>query len=300
MKKILLITLFFTLSLSANCKSFYLLGSKEQTLKQQISSKNSLVWTQTKSKWTNSELKDALNLNTLECKERAFVLLNNNDISYAVASYEAGSYALKRGWNYLASPKNGLDVVKTFKNSVGVEFVYVYDKKTAVWAGFSPLKYLENKMLETRILQLKKIEPGIGFYVYATRNVKITIQNTPVTNICKILMSDDKYSFLTDSGKDETMKYNSDKTIGVYSRYFSHYRRGVYDETRLTLIYPKLKAQKSTMFRYGPAVPKSMLEYNKAYENTDFYMFDYKEGKCYKGTFPSMKTPPFSSLKEMK
>ena len=298
MKKTLL-TLLVTVAAFAQCQP-YVLGAKTQNSQDLITTENSLVFKSTKGKWSVSSLQKSVNLQTLSCKEQAFVLANNNNISYEVPKAKANSYSLKRGWNALSSYAEGVDVVKTFQHARGVEFVYVYDKPTKAWAGYSPLKENETLILGTRILSLKKIEPNRKFYVYAKNSVTVQIESTPVSGVCKKYMSDNTYAFLTDSGIDDAMVYNVDKSMGVKSRYLSHYKRGIYNESRITLIYPKLETKEKVGFKYGPAVPKSMLEYAKEYEEMKFYMFDYKENKCYEGTFPSMKVPPFASLKELK
>lgn len=298
MKKTFL-ALLVSIAAFAECTP-YVLGVETQGSEELITTKNSLVFKSSNRKWSVSSLQDKVDLNSLECKEEAYVLVNNAKASYETQAYDRSSYSLKRGWNYLASHKDGVNVVETFKSAIGVEFVYVYDKPTEAWAGYSPQKYNLDMMLDTRILSLKKIEPSKGFFVYSKSSIKVNIVTVPQTGICKTLMSDENYAFLTDSGIDAGTQYNAKKSIGVKSRYLSHYKRGIYDESRITLIYPKLKKVTKIEFKYGPAVPKSMIEYAKEYEDLNFYMFDHKKEKCYRGTFPSMKNPPFASLKEMK
>ena len=298
MKKIFL-ALLISIAAFGACKP-YVLGLETQGSKELINLKNSLVFKSSNKGWSVSSLQDKVNLKTLSCKDKAYVLINNDEISYDTPEYRDSFYSLKRGWNYIDSHMDGVDVEKTFKNSFGVIFVYVYDKPTQAWAGYSPQKNNLDMMLNTRILSLKKIEPNRGFYVYAKSSEKVNIVTTVQKGVCKTLMSDDNYAFLTDSGIDSDTQYNEKKSIGLKSRYFSHYKRGVYSESRITLIYPKIKVEKVAELKYGPAVPKSTIEYTKEYENLNFYMFDHKKGKCYQGIFPSMKTPPFASLKEMK
>jgi len=300
MKLILLLSLFLSFNAFAKCTP-YLLGSSKQTSNQVINTKNTLVWKTYNNRWNISKLQDRVDLNKISCKDKAYLLINNNEISYNTSNYDKDSYHLKRGWNYLQGHKDGVDIVKTFKKAIGVEFVYIYEDITEVWAGYSPQRHLENLMLDTRILSLKKIEPGKGFYVYSKKNIKVVIKNTKVKSLCRTLMMNDKYNYILDSGIDNAMTFNIDKTMGLGSRYKSHHIRGIYNDTRVMLIYPKELSKKNIeLKKYGPAKPKIMMEFAKEYEGIKFYVFDYKVDKCYEGTFPSMKVPPFGSLREIK
>ena len=241
-----------------------------------------------------------MNLNTLECKDEAYVLINNDNIDYKTTPYTKNHYNLKRGWNYLAGHKDGINIEKTFKNAIGVEFVYVYEKYTQVWAGYSPQSHLQNMINDSRLLQLKKIEPNVGFYVYATKSMKVDIKSVEISPSCMKYINDENYETIVDSGMTNTYTYNKSKSVGIKSRYLSHYRRGVYDESRILLIYPKLKLEAKNILKYGPAEPKSEIIYQKEQENKKFFIYDFKDEKCYMGIFPSRKLPPFSSLKELK
>ena len=108
-----------------------------------------------------------------------------------------------------------------------------------------------------------------------------------------------EFAVLTDSGMDEIYTDNKNKTMSVKSRYKTHYKIGIYDDTRVSLIYPKINTNLKNEFKYGPAKPKIQLLYAKEYEGKKFYIYDYKEKKCFQGLFPSMKIPPFATLKEI-
>ena len=287
-----------SISAYASCTP-YLVGATSQDKNQTITSKNSLVWTHSKSKWNVSKLLDSVDVKSLSCDKDAYVLVSNDEKSYKTPSYTKDSYSLKKGWNYLPSHKDGVDVVKTFKNLKDLEFVYVYDKRTAAWAAYSPVKNLEEMMSETRVLALKKIEPGIGFYVYAKKSMRVDIKHVKMSEACMKFINDDNFDTLIDSGTSDDATQNSTKSMAIQSRYFSHYRRGVYDESRVMLIYPKLKLKGTFAYKYGPASPKVMLKYAKEYEESAFYIYDFKDEQCYSGKFPSQKIPPFSSLKKL-
>lgn len=299
MKKILLLSMLLNIALQANCNSYYLLGSKKQTLNQTISSKDTVIWKSSNNRWDVSKLQESVDLNNLSCGDSTYLLINNDSISYKTEAYTKDSYSLKRGWNYLSSHVDGVDIEKTFENTNGVEFVYVYDRVTQAWAGHSPLKYLQDMIDKKRILSLKKIEPNIGFYVYSTKHIKVDIKSVEVNLSCSNFINNDKYNTLLDSGINREFSYNNNKNMALKSRYLSHYKRGVYDDTRVVLIYPKLDTGLKRILKYGPAKPKTEIEYSKEYEGLKFYMFDYIDEKCYQGIFPSMKIPPFASLQEI-
>lgn len=300
MKIILFCVLVFSLNLQANCSSFFLLGSTNQSVKQTIISENTIVWKSSKKRWSDSKPYNKVVLENLSCDDSAYLLINNNDISYETPNYGKNSYSLKRGWNYLHSHENGVDIEKTFKGNNFINFVYVYDKPTQAWAGFSPQKNLQSIMQDTRILSLKKIEPNRGFYVYATRSINVNIQSVEISSSCKKIINNNKFTTLTNSGTNNAKTYNKDKTISIKSRYLSHHRIGIYDETRIMFIYPRLESKTKDINKYGPANPKALIEYSEAYEEKKFYMFDFKQEKCFEGRFPSKMVPPFSSLKELK
>jgi hypothetical protein len=88
--------------------------------------------------------------------------------------------------------------------------------------------------------------------------------------------------------------------MSAKSRYFSHHEKGIYNDTRIVLIYPKLEAKTKRSYKYGPAMPKTFFEFSKEYEAKKFFVYDFKEQKCFEGIFPSMQIPPFPTLKEIK
>lgn len=290
----------FTTILSAS--QWYLLGDKNQKYSGVLKTKNSIVWTDRDGNWSVSKPQDNLNLSDITKKDIGYILINNDETDYNTKGYRDDSYNLKKGWNYIGSHIDGVDIEETFKDSGSVEFIYVYEKLSQAWAGYSPDDELMDKILDTRIISLRYIEPNIGFYVYAKKDTKVDIKSTIVNEICQKKIDDSAFEVLLDSGVDDGTSYNKRKSIGVKSRYLSHHKRGVYNDTRVMLIYPKLKLldKKENMLAYGPAKPKSKINFNKAYEGKTFYMYDYHTKECYEGILPSVKIPPFSVLKKLK
>lgn len=207
---------------------------------------------------------------------------------YTKALYSEKSYDLKKGWNTLTTNSEGVDVKKTFSKD---ELVVVYDDFSKLWASNKPTH---------QQLYAKYIEPHITFFVYASRAKKVKIVSTQVSVTCQKLINTKGYKVVIDSALTKEPTYSSDKTMSLYSRYLSHYDRGIYNDTRVMLIYKELptKVKKDT-FRYGPAEPKSMVRFAKEYEGKTFYMYDFYEKSCYKGLLPSMKIPPFAVLQKL-
>ena len=170
-----------------------------------------------------------------------------------------------------------------------------------MWAGYSPDNNLMKKILSTRILSLKYIEPGLGFYVYAKNDVKIDIKSTVISATCQKKIDSDEFGVVYDTGTSKDIVFNDDKSIGVGSRYLSHHKRGIYNDTRVALIYPKIDKLHSEkqILKYGPAVPKVKIRFNKAYEAMTYYIYDYNTRVCYEGILPSAKIPPYSVLKKL-
>jgi hypothetical protein len=94
-----------------------------------------------------------------------------------------------------------------------------------------------------------------------------------------------------------------DEKIGMALRtlYQSHYRRGVYSDTRVELFYPKdVKVNKNLKPKvYGAIEPRFRSEYPQEYQEVSFYVADYFEKECYEGVFPSKRIPPFPILKKL-
>ncbi len=292
-----LIFFFLILSTILCASSLYILGDSNNYKDEIIKSKNSILWSFSNSKWNASEPINDLNIKNIK---KGFVLVNNSTKDYSTKGYTKTTYELKKGWNYLPSAKDGVDIQKSFKNNKEVEFVYVYDKASQAWAGYSPNEKLMDKIVSTRILYLKYIEPNIGFYAYALKDTRVDIKNTSIAKSCQEKI-DAGYSVITASGIDKEVVYNKEKNIGIKSRYSSHYKRGVYDDTRVLLIYSKTDKKSNTkLLKYGPASPRVMLHYTKEYQEKHFFIYDYLNKGCYEGILPSMKIPPFSSLKKLK
>lgn len=296
---ILLLTTVFTLSLQADCNLYKLLGTEQQSI-HKIDSNNTIIWDKTELGWSVSKPQNELDISKMNCKESGYLLINNDKYSYKTPVYSSKFYELKKGWNYLYSYEDGINVTETFSEDEVVEFVYVYDRLSSAWAGYSPNKKIQKSMQNTRILLLKTIEPGIGFYVYATKDSRVKITSNSINSTCQKLVEDKKFAYIVASGLESTAVYNKQKSLGLKSRYVAHYIRGIYNDTRVLLIYPKFTTVSKTTNRYGPAEPKSFIEFAKEYEDKKFYMYDYKFQKCYEGVFSSRKTPPSATLKELK
>ena len=208
---------------------------------------------------------------------------------YTQSLYKQSTYNLLKGWNKLTTNSEGVDVEKTFTKD---EEVVVYDGVTKVWASSKPNKHQ---------LYVKYIEPHMTFFVYAKKAKKLKIASTQVNATCQKLIDTKGFQTVLDSALTKEPTFSDDKTISLNSRYFSHYDRGIYNDTRIMMIYKKLPTkEKKATFRYGPAEPKSMIRFAKEYEGKTFYMYDFYEKACYKGLLPSMKIPPFAVLRKLK
>lgn len=302
MKKKLIITAitFLAISLQADCSSYHLLGSNSQTVKK-VTQENSIIWDYSKSSWNVSEPQNSLDISRLKCQEDGYILINNDEVNYKIALKKNNIYKIDKGWNYFATPKDGIDIVKSFQNSKDIKFIYVYDKPSKAWAGYSPQEMLEKKIASTRILHLKYIEPNVGFYIYAQKDLIVKVTGTTINKFCQDKI-DDGYKLLIATGRDKKAIYNKERTLSVQSRYASHYRRGVYNDSRVAIIFDDVVKNKSTkkLSSYGPASPAVMINYDVKYEDRWFFVFDYFKKECYRGMFPSKKVPPFSSLHKLK
>jgi len=225
-------------------------------------------------------------------------LLKKFNSTNKTAIHSSNTYMIKKGWNQFFTPKDGINVVSTFENISTIKFILTYDKVTKLWAGFT-LKQSVLKDIKEMLL-LKYLEPDITFFVLSDRDLMIKSKHNSVNSICKKIMNDKRFSFIEDSGVDDKPTYAKDSSIAVMPRYRSEFNRGVYDDTRIILIYPKIKADKNANHKYGPADPFILLKYAKEYENKPFYVYDYLQQKCSGGVFPSKKMPPQPLLKELK
>ncbi|MEA3228382.1 MAG: hypothetical protein U9P38_04835 [Campylobacterota bacterium] len=297
----IILTLFVASSIEANCNTHYLIGSETQK-QGKISQENSIVWDYKDKVWNSSTPKNGLDTTTLKCKDEGYILINNNNLNYNISLKRDAHYKISKGWNYFATPIDGIDMVKSFQNSKDIKFVYVYDKTSKAWAGYSPLKELQEKIISTRILNLKYIEPNRGFYLYASKNMTITTQGTVLNKQCQKIV-DKGYSVLIATAVDKKAVFNKTKTLSVKSRYAPHYRQGIYNDTRVALLFDEKKSsQKSSKkpLTYGPAEPAVMISYDESLEDSWFFVFDYFKKECYRGMLPSKKVPPFSTLQKVK
>ncbi len=241
----------------------------------------------------------ALFANTLQEVPHSFTPLEQKslykELSSSPSLYTLKTYNLKKGWNRLITPKDGVDVQETFKDISKITYVTTYDTKSKSWAIMS------NKEATLNMLFLKYLEPNITFFVLAKKDAIIEIKSNTLNSTCKAFVDDEsKYAYVMDSGIFKESTVSDDGNIALQSRYYSHHIRGIYDDTRVMLIYPKYKSDTKRGFKYGPANPKVAIKYPKVYEGKKFYLYDFKQEKCFMGIFPSMKIPPFAVLKEIK
>jgi len=214
------------------------------------------------------------------------------------------TYNLTKGWNTLTTPKDGVVVPQTFDSSK-IQLVVAYDKESKLWATFSSYEnFIAPSMKSEKILFLKYLEPNTTFFVLANRDISVKINSIVINQSCKDIISNDSYADIINSVLDDDVTWSKDKTISIKTGYLTHHERGIYNETRVVLIYPKLETKtihkpKETSYLYGPAFPKVRLKYTKEYEEKKFYIFDYKVQKCYMGIFPSKRIPPFPILREI-
>lgn len=298
MIKILFIFLLSISFLQASCKDYKLLGSDNQN-RVEINSKDTIVWDEQDGVWSVSKPINKVKLTSSTCKNSGYILLNNNDITYKSLLHHKNYYDLKKGWNYFTTPKDGVDVTKTFLDA---EFVYVYDKRSRAWAGYSPKDTLMKKIKQTRILELKYIEPNRGFYVLSSKAMRVAISSKVANEQCQKIMKNKNYDIIYDSGIDKAFSYNGIKSVALASRYFSHNRKNIYNDSRIIIIVPKLKklSTNKTPKKYGPAIPKMMIHFNEAYQEQQFYAYDFLNESCHMGYFPSKRKPPAPTMKKLK
>jgi len=207
------------------------------------------------------------------------------------------TYILKKGWNQLTTPKNGIDVIKTFQDISEVKFVVTYDFKSKYWAGFTLQQDLLKDIRE--MLLLKYLEPNITFFILSDKDMMISVKSTKIDATCKSIMQQKDYSYILDSGLTKTKQQDISQNISINSRYSSHEYRGIYNDTRIILIYPKITKVSKKVLKYGPAEPMVMINYADNYADKYFYIYDYLEKRCYKGIFPSKKVPPLPTLQKI-
>lgn len=231
--------------------------------------------------------------------ERAYILLNQDSSYHKEVLYQHNYYDIKEGWNTLTTPKEGVDVQKTFLDG---EAIYVHDKHTKLWAAYSSSKVLMQKMHKDTLLELRYIEPNKEFYVLSKKAMRVAIRFKLPNKACQKIMKNPHYELLENSGTAEVMSYNKDKTLAFASRYFSHQRKGIYNDSRVLLMIPKLTyfSKDTKLKRYAPALPKIRIVFNKAYVDKEFYAYDYLNERCYKGYFPSKKRPPAPTMQTIK
>ncbi len=229
---------------------------------------------------------------TFSTTEKRFL---HKKISTSSKLYKSDSYQLQKGWNLLTTPKDGINIVKTFNDISKIKYVVTYYNIGKLWAIYSPNETFSN------MLFLKYLEPNVTFFVLAKKKTSITIKSNVMNKACKVFADDiQKYETLIDSGIGNKFTMSKSKIMALQSRYYSHHDRGIYNDTRVELIYPKISSDTEKIMKYGPAIPKVAIKFPKAYEGSLFYLYDFKDEKCFYGHFPSPKIPPFPVLKELK
>ena len=195
----------------------------------------------------------------------------------------------------MSTPILGVDVKKTFDVST-VELVVAYEPRSKSLATYSPTDSQGQK----EILLLNYLEPHVTFFVLAKSDTTLDIKSTELNESCRKIIQNNNYEYMTSSALNKEASSSEDKTISFKTRYLTLYERGQYNDTRVMLIYPKVDSNKKASYKYGPASPKISISYAKEYEEKEFYTFDYKNKKCYKGIFPSMRIPPYPILEDIK
>ncbi|MEA1919746.1 MAG: hypothetical protein U9N52_07905 [Campylobacterota bacterium] len=201
---------------------------------------------------------------------------------------------IKKGWNVFLASKEGLDLKKTFSQNHSITIVAIFEPITKFWALYTDEK------IPQKHLQLNFIEPHKTFFVLSEKDLELPIHSRTIDSICQKIIEDTELSLLYDTGNSKKKTLSLEQDISITSRYYNHEYNGIYDDSRVVLLYKKIpNAKKTTLLRYGPAVPKVLIEYAKAYENEFFYVYDYVEKSCYKGIFPSLEVPPFPLLQKI-
>ncbi|MDF1883166.1 hypothetical protein JHD49_04370 [Sulfurimonas sp. SAG-AH-194-C21] len=209
--------------------------------------------------------------------------------------HKTSVYKLTQGWNKFTSPKDGINIIKTFHDTSKIKYVVTYYETGKLWAIYAPKETFSN------MLFLKYLEPNSTFFVLAKQDSEIKIKHNTLNSTCqKFVDNKTEYSSVLDSGISRDYTVSKDGKMSLQSRYFSHHDRGIYNDTRTVLIYPKYKTTTKNSLKYGPANPKVAIIFPKVYEAKKFYIYDFKQEKCFGGIFPSIKNPPFPILKEMK
>lgn len=287
MKKALLL-LSLASGLYASCNNYNTLGDR---VSKGLENLPSIVWHKRGNGFT---------LEPSRCQKSGYLLLHDNDKKYTKKLYTKNSYTLQRGWNFVHAPKDGVDVAQTFSNP-SVLFVYIYDAKTPAWAGYSANKNYRDMMQNRRILDLKYIEPTLGFYVYANKKITLPIASTHRPKSCQKILESGDYAMLMHSAFNGSQMRDRVRGMSLGTLYQSHYRRGIYSDTRVELFYPKdIKIKKDAKaLVYGTIEPRFRAEYAKEYQEQKFYVADYFTKECYEGIFPSKRVPPFPILKKL-
>jgi len=205
----------------------------------------------------------------------------------------SSQYHLKKGWNTLRVPADGIDIIATFLHA-DIEALYHYDAERnllALYRADAIAASVPGHLLP------ETLEPGEEFSLFAATAATIDIMPSGLTGTCLAYANSPDYLHIEASGEKEPL--NASKGIKLTSRYLPYQKKGFYRDSRVTLIYPNLPDSGAATLRYGPANPRILIEYAKAYENRMFYLYDHFQKRCFTGIFPSQKVPPFSDLRAL-
>ena len=205
-------------------------------------------------------------------------------------------YQLKRGWNKLTTPENGIYPDKSFKDISKIKYVVTYDDVSKYWAMYAPDKQDQ----KDSFLFLKYLEPNVTFFILAKEDLKVQTYAKEINQSCLKLMNSPEVDTILSSVLNKGFSFNDNKTMSMKTRYLSHLKKGIYDDTRILLIYKKQNSKEKATYKYGPGEPRANLVFTKEYEAKKFFIYDYKLEKCFAGVFPSPKIPPFPTLREIK
>ncbi|MBN2895172.1 MAG: hypothetical protein JXK05_04675 [Campylobacterales bacterium] len=259
---------------------------------------STILWSESNGSWSASLPLELSALQTLHVGPNDFILA---PIAPKKAPKMSGdTLKLQAGWNHIAAPREGIDVLATFEAQAQIRFVFVYDPQSGIWAGYSPKRDILEAINQTRILLLRAIEPEVGLFIYAEKAMEHKSVPLHVSEQCLEFARQSDYATLTDSGMDADATENPKDAIALQSRYLSHYRRGIYSDSRQMLIYPKIKTDAAATLKYAPADPATHIRYAPQYAEKSFYIYDFMQRRCYIGVFPSKKVPPFGTLKVLK
>jgi len=223
--------------------------------------------------------------------------LFHGDIPQTFLKPQHGCYYLHKGWNKILVPNTGVDVLTTLQNHQEILRVALYDKELHQWAL---LQQNNTSLSQTnKPLLLVSAEPKQTLFIQARCDTTLSLATISISKSCQKYLHNPHFNALVASSKDTQRVFSTNKTISIAPRYASNFHRGYYKDSRVLLIYPKIDKYTHTLQSYGPAEPYINIKYDTSYEQKEFFIFDYMDKRCYRGIFPSFKTPPYPVLQEL-